>query len=77
MPQYKEKTLFLSLLDVSQVLPVAGKKMIRAALRDETLPTADYAYLLDVMKMEQNLYAVVDHRADARLAELKKKYHAP
>ncbi len=47
--------------------------VIRTAVEDETLPVVDFEYLLDVLKMEQNLYTLVDKRADAMVEELEKK----
>ena len=48
--------------------------MLSVAVKNATLPLPDYEYLLNVMKMEQNLYAVVDARVDEHLEAHKEKY---
>lgn len=75
MPQYNEKELFQSLLRTSQVFGTTGNMMLHRALDEETLPTADYEYLLKVMKMEQNLDAIIDARGEKMIDNLKQKYN--
>ena len=73
MSLYPDKPLFLSLLSQSKLFGEKGIMVIRTAVEDETLPVVDFEYLLDVLKMEQNLYTLVDKRADAMVEELEKK----
>jgi len=74
METYPEQSLFFDLLKKSQVFGKTGAIMLSVAVKNATLPLPDYEYLLNVMKMEQNLYAVVDARVDEHLEAHKEKY---
>ncbi|OGH69939.1 MAG: hypothetical protein A3C90_00450 [Candidatus Magasanikbacteria bacterium RIFCSPHIGHO2_02_FULL_51_14] len=71
-----KRQLFFGLLEKSSVFDDRAKLVIRRAVEEDTLPTIDFDYLTDVMKLEQNMYTVIDKRASALLDDLKKKYTA-
>jgi len=72
--QYTDQPIFLDFLASSKIFDADAKKVIKRAVETEMLPDIDYAYLFDVFKMEKNMHAIVDQRADAMIKGLKKKH---
>lgn len=69
----EEKRVFCSLLDQSRLFGVAGTRVIRAAVLGNTLPDRDFESLMNALKVEQNLMAIIDQRAHDVIQKLKQK----
>ncbi len=72
--EYQDTKIFFTLLDETHIFEDSAKMIIKKSIEDKMLPIADFEYLKNVMKMEQNLYFLVDQKRDKLVGNLKKKY---
>lgn len=73
----KDKQLFLQLLSDTQMFGEQGRKVFEIGVKEETIPQADFDYLLFVLKLEKNMQFMVNEEANKKLRELQKKYKQP